>query len=192
MNIFKSYLEGFKKTSVITRVVTIVYGVTLLLGLILAFTFNSMMTKNLGGRFALYDLLHDFNFTVYFDFMNHYGDMIRPLIGSMVWLGFFYFFFTVFFSGGILKLFEGSSIKSKSQAFFAGSAKFFFRFLRLGIYILIFQVIVFAIIAVGFSSIFNRSLPVSAEPKLFTILVVWADFHLDKVVFKSLDLRQRT
>ena len=46
MNILKSYLEGFKKTSVITRVVTIVYGVTLLLGLILAFTFNSVMTKN--------------------------------------------------------------------------------------------------------------------------------------------------
>ena len=186
MNIFKSYLEGFKKTSVITRVVTIVYGVTLLLGLILAFTFNSVITKNFGGRFALYDLLHDFNFTIYSDFMNHYGDMVKPLLSAMVWFGFFYFFFTVFFSGGILKLFEGSSIRSKSQAFFAGSAKFFFRFLRLGIYILIFQVIVFAIIAVGFSSIFNRSLPVSTEPKLFTILVAWAAAHVIFFIFISI------
>lgn len=186
MNILKSYLEGFKKTSVITRVATIIYGITLLLGSILAFSFNSMMTNNFIKRSELYKLLSDFDFTVYSDFMNHHGDMIKPLAAIMIWSGFFYFFFTVFFSGGILKLFEGSSIKSKSQAFFAGSAKFFFRFLRLGIYILIFQSLGFAIIAVGFSSIFNRALPISTEPKLFTILVVWVAVHFLCFIFISI------
>ena len=186
MNIIKSYLYGFKRTGIITRVVTIIYGVTLLLGLILALTFNSVMTNNFLNRSSLYELLHDFNFTIYSDFMNNYGDLIKPLMNIMICLGFFYFVFTVFFSGGILKLFEGSSIKSKSQAFFAGSVKFFSRFLRLGIYILIFQVIGFAVIAIGFSSIFNRSLPISAEPKLFTIIVVWVVVHLLYFIFVSI------
>jgi len=186
MNILKSYTEGFKKTSGIVRVVTIIYGITLLLGLILALTFNSVLTKDLNHRSELYNLFHDFNFTVYSDFMNNYGDIVRPLISIMIWFGFFYFVFTVFFSGGILKLFEGSSIKSKAQAFFAGSAKFFFRFLRLGIYILVFQGIVFAVIAIGFSSIFNRALPVSTEPQLFTIIVVWAAVHFIFFIFISI------
>lgn len=185
MNILKSYWEGFKRTSIITRVVTIIYTITMMLGLILAFTFNSIMTNNFVNRSDLHKLFGDFNFTVYFDFMNNYGNMIKPLTNIMIWFGFFYFFFTVFFSGGILKLFEGSSIKSKSQAFFAGSAKFFFRFLRLGIYILIFQAIGFAVIAVGFSSIFNRALPASTEPKLFTMLVVWGAVHLVYFIFVS-------
>lgn len=186
MNLFKSFLGGLKKASGAARIVSIIYGITLLLGLILAFTFNSVITKNFGGRLELYSLYHDFNFTIYSDFMNQYGNFFRPLISMMIWFGFFYFFFTVFFSGGILKLWEDSSLKNKVHVFFVGSAKFFFRFLRLGVYILLFQIIVFAIIAVGFSAIFKRELPNSTEPKLFSILVVWTLIHAVFFVFISI------
>ncbi len=186
MNILKIYIEGLRKAYEVKKIVTIIYGITILIGIIFAISFNSIMTSEFSNRMVLYTLFHDFDFTVYSDFMNNYGNLIRPFTTIMIWFGAFYFFFTVFFAGGVLKLFEDSSIKSKSQAFFAGSAKFFFRFLRLGIYILIFQAIIFMVIAIGFSSIFNRSLPVSTEPQLYTIMVVWATAHLVFFIFISI------
>ncbi len=186
MNILKSYAAGYKNIYSLKKIITIIFGITVMLGLAIAFPFYSTLSGGFSARPVLKLLFTDFNSTVYFDFMNNYGDMVRPFFALMIWMGIFYFFFTVFFAGGILKLLDGSSIKSKAQAFFAGSSKFFFRFLRLGFYILIFQIITFAVIAVGFSSILNRSLSNSAEPKLFAIIVIWISFHVLAFIFYSL------
>ncbi len=186
MNIIKSLATGFKKIYELKKVINIIFGITALLGIALASSFYSTVSGNFPLRMDLNKLFKDFNATVYMDFMNNYGEMIKPYISIMIWLGVFYFFFTVFFAGGILKLLDGSSIKSMAQAFFAGSAKFFFRFLRLGIYVLIFQIITFAVIAIGFSAIFNHALPNATEPKLFTIIVIWAGFHFCAFIFYSI------
>jgi hypothetical protein len=178
MNIIKSYVEGFKKTYSLKKVVTIIYGITFSLGLILAAAFFSSTSENFSARPAVQTLLKDFNATVYFDLINNYNYLIEPFMGMIIWFGVFYFFFTVFFAGGIIKLFDGSSVKSKAQAFFAGSAKYFFRFLRLGIYTLMVQVIALIIIAAGFSVVFDHASQTSAEPKLFTIIVVWISVHI--------------
>ncbi|MCX6169361.1 MAG: hypothetical protein NTX65_08475 [Ignavibacteriales bacterium] len=178
MKILKSYSRGFKEARTSTKIVFIIYGSTLLLGLIAAGAFNSQLTGMAGARMELYKLLPNFDFTVYSDFMNNYGDIIQPFITQLTWFGLFYFFFTAFFAGGILKYFEGSSITSKAQAFFAGSTKYFFRFLRLGLYVLFFQLIVFAIIALIFSSIFTKAVDNTTEPTLFVILLIWSVLHL--------------
>lgn len=178
MKILNAYIEGFKKASVSKKIITIIYGSTLLIGLILAGAFKATLTNNFGSRPELYKLLHDFDFKVYSDFMNTFGERVHPFINQMIWFGAFYFFFTVFFAGGVLKHFEVSTIKSKAQAFFAGCAKYFFRFLRLGIYVLLIQLIVFAIIAVIFSTIFNKAMDTSIEPTLFTIFIIWIGLHL--------------
>ena len=186
MNILKSLAAGFKKIYELKKVINIIFGATILLGFAFASSFYSTVSGNFPLRMDLNKLFEDFNAAVYLDFMNNYGEMIKPYISIMIWLGAFYFFFTVFFAGGILKVIDGSSIKSKAQAFFAGSAKFFFRFLRLGIYVLIFQVITFAVIAIGFSSIFNHALSNATEPKLFTIIIIWIGFHFCAYIFYSI------
>ncbi len=178
MKILKSYTHGFNKARASVKIVSIIYGCTLLLGLIVFGAFNTQITGSVSARMEMYKLLRDFDFTVYSDFMNNYGDIVRPFITQLIWFGVFYFFFTVFFAGGVLKYFEGSSIKSKAQAFFAGSAKYFFRFLCLGIYVLLFQLIVFAIIALIFSSIFTKAVNTATEPTIFTILLIWLGLHL--------------
>jgi hypothetical protein len=177
MNILKSYADGFKRTYTLKKIVTIIFGITVSLGVILAFAFFSATSEKFGARPEVLSLLKDFNATVYFDLMNNYKDLIEPFTGMMIWFGLIYFFFSVFFAGGVIKMFEGSSIQSAAQAFFAGSVKYFFRFLRLGFFVLIAQFLAFIVIAAGFLVIFTQTLQNSTEPKLFTIIMMWLATH---------------
>jgi hypothetical protein len=186
MKILKSYSAGLKRTVGLTKIVTIIYSITLLLGLILAFSFNSQMTKLLSSRMELYKLLQDFDYTLYTDFTNNYSFIIQPFMQIIIWFSCFYLFFTIFFAGGIFKSFEGSVIKSKPQAFFAGCVKYFFRFLRLGIYTFIFQFIIHSIIAAVFGMILQGLIETSAEPAIFILIVIWAVLHLLFFVLISL------
>jgi hypothetical protein len=88
------------------------------------------------------------------------------------------FFLHYFFAGGILKYFDGLEIKNKAQTFFAAAAKYFFCLLRLGIYTLLVQVLFFALIAVIFSTVFERNSDSAAEPVLFTIMIFWFAVHV--------------
>jgi hypothetical protein len=186
MKIVESFYSGFRRTIGMMKVVTVIYTITLLLGLILAFSFHSLISNLFDSRMELYKLLPDFDFMIYSDFMNNYTYLIQPFLQMIIWFGAFYFFFTVFFAGGVLKSFEGSIIKSKTQAFFAGCAKFFFRFLRLGIYTLIFQLIFFMIVSLIFAMILANVMESSAEPAIFAVLVIWIIFHLLFFIFISI------
>jgi hypothetical protein len=178
MKIIKSYGSGFGKAAGSVKIISIIYGITLLLGLTAAFVFNSSVSDSVGRRPEIFRLLKDFDFTVYSDFMSNYGDLIRPIFAQFIWTGVLYFFFTVFFAGGILKYFDGLEIKNKSQAFFAASARYFFRFLRLGIYTLLIQILFFALIAVIFSAVFVKNGDSAPEPVLFTIMIFWVAAHV--------------
>ncbi len=186
MKIMKSFFAGFRRTIGMMKIVTVIYSITLFLGLILAFSFHSLISNLFAGRMELYKLLPDFDFMIYSDFMNNYTYLIQPYLQMITWFGAFYFFFTVFFAGGVLKSFEGSIIKSKTQAFFAGCAKYFFRFLRLGIYILIFQLIIYLVISLIFAMILANVMESSAEPTIFIVLVIWIIFHLLFFIFISI------
>lgn len=178
MNIVKSFSAGFKRTLGITKIVTVIYSITLLFVLTIALSFNAEVGNLFIMRMGLYKLLQDFDFTLYSDLMNNYSFLFKPFVQMAIWLGLFYFLFTVFFAGGVIKSFEGSIIKSKTQAFFGGCAKFFFRFLRLGIYTLTLQLIIHSTIAAVFGIFTSNLIETSAEPSIFTLLVVWFSIHL--------------
>ena len=178
MKIIKSYIAGFNKAQDSNKVVTIIYGITLLLASIVALSISTLTSSMFGSRMELYKLLPDFNFTLYSDFMNNYRDTIRFFKPMAVWFGLFYFFFTIFFTGGLLKTFEVSLVKSKAQTFFAGCSKFFFRFLRLGICVLMIQILFACLIAIPFSIIINGAMETKTEPGIFVIIVAWTLIQL--------------
>jgi hypothetical protein len=178
MNILKSYAEGLKKSFDLVKIVNIIFGATFLPCLIFAAAFNSTIANSFSDRPELNKLFSGFDYTVYNDFMNNYGDFVRPLLNQMLYSGLIYFLFTVFFAGGIIKVFEGSSLISKPQTFFAGAARYFFRFLRLGVYILLIQFFLFVIITAGFMVFLERAVPTSTESKIFTVLVTWFFFQM--------------
>jgi hypothetical protein len=161
MKILNSYTTGFKSAFNTKKLVTTIYVITFLMALMLAIPFGNTIQKEAGNSMAFSALLKGFDYTVYQDFMNHSGDAIRPFISTAVWLGIFYLLFTIFFEGGILTVLKRKEDKFTLRFFWEASAKYFSRFFRLALYMLITQaiiaVIIFIILAQILSSVYNSA-----------------------------------
>jgi hypothetical protein len=158
--------------------VAIIFATTLLLVLIVAMAFNSVTKSNFSDRPQVYKLLGDFDFTIYSDLMNNYGALINPLTTAIMWMSVFYLFFTVFFSGGILQIANNKFERVSGKNFFGGCAKYFLRFLRLGIYVLAIRFLVVLVLVLLFM-IFNSDLTqTSTEPKIFYTYLAWTIVHI--------------
>lgn len=146
MKIITSYSSGFKAAFTTKKLITTIYIITFLMALMLAIPFSGTIQKEAGNSMAFSSLLKDFDYTVYQDFMNHSAKAIQPYISTALWLGIFYLLFTIFFEGGILKVLKRKEDKFTLRFFWEASAKYFSRFLRLAIYMIITQVILTVII----------------------------------------------
>lgn len=161
MKIITSYASGFKATFNTKKLVTTIYVITLLMALILAIPFSGTIQKEAGNSMAFNALLKGFDYTVYQDFMNHFARAIQPYISTAIWMGIFYLLFTIFFEGGILTVLKRKENKFTLRFFWEASAKYFSRFLRLALYMIILQaiiaVILFFILAAILSSVYKSA-----------------------------------
>ena len=155
MKILNSYTTGFKSAFNTKKLVTTIYVITFLMALMLAIPFGNTIQKEAGNSMAFSELLKGFNYTVYQDFMNHSGDAIRPFISTALWVGIFYILFTIFFEGGILTVLKRKEDKFTLRFFWEASAKYFSRFFRLALYMIIAQVITAVIIFIIFAQILS-------------------------------------
>jgi len=178
MKIINLYISGLKEAYRQKKIVTIIFAITFMLALIVAMAFNSVTKSNFNDRPQVYKMLGDFDFTTYSDLMNNYGTLINPLTTVIMWMSVFYLFFTVFFSGGILQIANNKFERVSGKNFFGGCAKYFLRFLRLGIYVLAIRFFVVLVLVLLFM-IFNSDLTeASTEPKIFYTYLVWTIVHL--------------
>jgi len=183
MKIIGSYIAGLKEALRQKKIVTLLFIITLLISAVWAATFKSVMVTALEGRSNLYKLLNDFDSTIYSDLMNNYGDLVKAFITGMGWLAVFYFFFTVFFAGGIFRLMNQKLDRVNGKNFFAGCAQYFLRFLRLGLYTLLTQLIVFGVIAIIFSVATRNMTETSTEPTIFYTYLAWMILHIIFFIF---------
>ncbi len=175
MKIFNSYLSGIKSASKLKKMATLIYGVTFLSTLVLAIPFHSILSTQAGHSMALDSLLKHFDYTMYTDFMRIYGKAITPFIFSAFWMGVFYLLFTIFFTGGVLNILSGEEMKFSIKNFLDGCGKFFFRYLRLAIYIGIIELIIFLIVIMPASMIIAAAYEtVQSEAALFYMFVASA------------------
>jgi hypothetical protein len=161
MKILNSYTTGFKSALNTKKLVTTIYVITFLMALMLAIPLGGTIQKEAGNSMAFSALLKGFDYSVYQDFMNHSGDAIRPYISTAIWVGIFYLLFAIFFEGGILTVLKRKEDKFTLRFFWEASAKYFSRFFRLALYMLITQaiiaVITFIILAQILSSVYNSA-----------------------------------
>ncbi|MFA7418239.1 MAG: hypothetical protein WCZ90_01035 [Melioribacteraceae bacterium] len=178
MKIINLYISGLKEAYSQKKIVTIIFAITLFLTLIVAMAFNSVIKSNLGDRPQVYKLLGDFDFATYNDLMNNYGTLINPLTTVIMWMSVFYLFFTVFFSGGILQIASNKFERVSGKNFFGGCSKFFLRFLRLGIYVLVIRFLVVLVLVLLFMVLNSDLIASSTEPKIFYTYLIWTIVHL--------------
>jgi hypothetical protein len=93
---------SFRQTLGSLRLIGLVYGLTLVLGLLVALPFYNTLKIEDQNSLAFLTLLDGFDYTVFSDFMHRSVHAISPLLSVGRWLGILYVFLSVFFAGGIL------------------------------------------------------------------------------------------
>ena len=107
------------------------YGITLVLGLLVALPFYNTLKAEDQNSLAFMNLLEGFDYTVYSDFMHRSERTITPLLSVGRWLGSLYVFLSLFFAGGIFLRFSQPYNAFSSGVFWQGCAHYVGRFLRL-------------------------------------------------------------
>jgi len=78
MKIFNAYSAGLVSAAKSKRMTTLIYAVTLLLALLIAFPFHLTLLRQAGNTMALGSLVKHFDYTSYTDFMRQSGKALTP------------------------------------------------------------------------------------------------------------------
>lgn len=95
-------LTALRQTIDSLRMVWLIYGMTLVLGLLVALPTYSMIQTEDQDSLAFLRLLDGFDYTVVTDFLSRSGGAVKALLGVVRWVNLTYLFLTIFLAGGIL------------------------------------------------------------------------------------------
>ncbi|WP_435352767.1 hypothetical protein [Emticicia sp. SJ17W-69] len=146
---FTILTQAFRRTAQNWQIVLLLFLVNFCLGLFMVFpSFSILKTESLNSL-AFNNLLTDFDFTVFADFLRNSGKSLRPLLSISLILAFVYIFSNIFFSGGILSQF---TIRGTFRLgdFFKNSTHYFGKFFLLSLVQLSIYLITFGIIIIVF------------------------------------------
>lgn len=148
MNFFVAYFKGIWLAIRKIKMWILLYLINFIFAMIAAIPLSNLLQEKLGRSLATERLLPDFDYTVYKDFMNEYGDAFSIIMGQSRLIFIFYFFLSIFLVGGILKIFNHHKNRFNFQAFWGGCTFYFWRMLRLTIYFSIIHIIILSVFGV--------------------------------------------
>ncbi len=96
---------------------------------------SNFIDQTLGRSLQLGDFTSRFDYDTIIDLINHYKPGVNVSINAILSTIIPYWLWSIFSTGGILKVSENRNVRSSTLKFWSGGAEFFFRFLRLKIYI---------------------------------------------------------
>lgn len=154
----------------------LIYCINLIIAFFVMFPLLSYLKVGFGGSMLPDALLKGFDFTSLTEFLR----TVKGL-GSFVvqarWAIMFYLVISIFFAGGILVTFNNGLFSVK--LFLEGSVHYFFRFIKLFIYMLIFNLVVALIVYVPLVFVVDIATEtVDSESTLFFIVLVGVIIHV--------------
>lgn len=179
MNIIQSYFKGFRNTVQSLRMVTLIYLVTLILGLSLSIPFMSTLKEASGLSLDTAKLLKGFDYTAFKEIMRFHGEGIRTFFGIGFWVSLFFLILSVFLTGGILGRLSDMSRDFSLKSFFGDCGMLFGRFFRLSIYTLLMHLLVAVIVYTPLGLIFMGKFEGGAsEKQFFYLFLIFAIIHI--------------
>ncbi len=140
--IIKCLINGFQQVLRQKRIVLIFYLFNLLFGILLMIPFHGPMSKMVGHSLMGEKLAGRFDFNFLFEFMAHSEDALPAISASLLIFPFLYLLLSLFLSGGALSVFV-SGLTFQSARFWGDSARYFGRFILLGLLMVPIYIILF-------------------------------------------------
>lgn len=132
--------QAFRRTAQNWQIVLVIFLVNFTLGLIVAFPSFSIIKAESEQSLAFEKLIKDFDFTVFYDFMQKNGKSLIAMVPVSLVLSGFYMALNIFFSGGILSQFTVRDT-FKLNEFLKNSGHYFLRFFLLFLLQVVFLII---------------------------------------------------
>lgn len=179
MKVIKSYLNGVKATLRSFKMIFTLYILTLIFALVFTLSFRSILSSAAGSSMLIYPLFKEFDFTIFTEFLTQHKDLSNFVTKQFLWYGIFYFVFTIFATGGILTIIHKQKNNFSIGEFFKGCGEYFFRFIKLGLIVLILHILIAAVIYFGVSVIIDKYVDiVESESTLVYIAGIGILLHL--------------
>ncbi|MEM9819988.1 MAG: hypothetical protein AAF985_02905 [Bacteroidota bacterium] len=112
----------------------LIYVFNFLFALLATLPLLNMLESKLGRSLTIERLMPGFDFTIFSDIMNQYGDSVRVLLDQSIVLVFLFFVFSIFLNGGILHVFKLNDTPFRFRNFWTGCSRYFWRLFRLTVY----------------------------------------------------------
>ena len=132
---------AFRQVVASMRLLWLIYGITLVLGLLASLPFYSTLIREDQNSLAFLSLLNGFDYTAYADFMHRSSRTLTPLISVGRWLGLIYLVLNLYLAGGILLRFAQPNGRFNIGTFWQSCQHYVGRFLRLFGVIFLFLVV---------------------------------------------------
>lgn len=120
------------------------YAVNLFFGLIITVFFYKILITEAGGSIVLNELISDFNYMVFSDFMQVHGSAFTPVFLSALAFGVVYYLVNTFMAGGIFHQYKCGSTKFQFNGFWKSGLSFFGKYLLLAIIVFLMRVFILA------------------------------------------------
>ncbi len=182
MTRFNSYPKGFKIAFQSFRMIGLIYLSYLLIALLLAIPFYGLFRSATGNSMLPDSLMAGFDATVIREILHNGGKLFGFYLQSF-WPWFFAFLgFQIFLNGGIFSWISNPRGKFSLAQFTRHGRKYFWRFLKLSLYILILNLIIGLIVYVPYALIILTQTGLTDE-QIVRPLVLLIGIHLLLLVF---------
>jgi hypothetical protein len=161
--------QAFRRTTQNWKIVLLIFLVNFCLGLCLALPVFNILQAESHGSLAFNNLVADFDFTVFNDFLNKSSQSLKPIFPISLVLSIAYVVLNVFFSGGILSQF---TIRDTFRItdFLKNSAHYFGKFFLLFL-LQVLALIIFSIISILILLVFGKLASGNTEPKFVLTMI---------------------
>lgn len=166
----KAFIQGWKIAFRSWRIAAIVYLLQFLLALVLGMMVYSELGSSIGNSLELKKLLTDYDHTVLSDLNNIHGGFQKIITSGLPWLILIWLIASVFISGGLL-----FSIDRKQytwEMFWAGGARYFFSFLKIGLVFLGLFLLVTAI-WIPLAGNFDTIIPALPSEREYAFIIIF-------------------
>lgn len=137
MIILQAIQHGFSQLLQYKRIVGLIYVLVLVLAIFIALPLQSYLTSKMGHSLMVEDLVKGFDYTVFTDFMNAYGDGVSPILNQSVLIVVLFLVLMIFLTGGLVSTLLSYPRRYQKALFWGKSATYFGRFFRLSFYFIL-------------------------------------------------------
>ena len=175
--IWDYYTAAWKCLILNWRILFLLYMFSLGLAFLAIGPFSNLMDYVYGDSLVLGDMTSRFDYSAIADMINHYEDGVQLSISTVFSFVVIYFLWSVFYTGGLIELSMHKNTRSSTIVFWKGGAEYFFRYLRLSVYMMVIVAIILSLIFIFFTKDGLNPLHLKSEDFLifrFKVLVIVA------------------